>query len=29
MLHVRWNLMWNVPQDQLGEPSAPDYDRFF
>ena len=29
MLQVRWSLMWNVPQHQLGEPSAPDCDRFF
>jgi len=24
MLHVRWSLMWNVTQHQLGEPSALD-----
>jgi len=29
MLHVRWSLMWNVTQHQLGESSAPDCDRFF
>ena len=29
MLHVRWSLMWNVTQHQLGEPSALDCDRFF
>ena len=29
MLHVRWSLMWNVPQHQLGEPLAPDYEGFF
>jgi len=28
MLHVRWSLMWNVTEHQLGEPSAPDCDRF-
>ena len=22
MLHVRWSLMWNVTQHELGEPSA-------
>ena len=29
MLHVKWSLMWNVTQHQLGEPSAPDCDRSF
>ena len=29
MLHVRWSLMWNVTQHQLGEHSALDRDRFF
>jgi hypothetical protein len=29
MLHVRWILLWNVTQHQLGEPSAPDSNRFF
>jgi len=28
MLHVRWSLMWTVPQHQLGEPSDPDCDSF-
>jgi len=28
MLHVRWNLMWNVTQSQLGETSAPACDMF-
>jgi hypothetical protein len=29
MLHVRWSIMWNVTQHQLGEPSTRDCDRFF
>jgi len=29
MLDVRWSLKWNVTHHQLGEPSAPDCDRFF